>query len=134
MQFCLLAVVLVSFPAGAGDAAIHVTLEGKWAGTAPDGTKVTYEFSPDGWVTWDVAEENFRKEAPEGLKGRYTIRVADPVWLVDIGEFNHPKFKRFAFRGIIAVLDAKSFRMEGRPDRRPTAFGPEAIVFRAEGK
>jgi hypothetical protein len=135
MRLCFFAVVLVTVSSAvADDAAINVTLQGKWVGSARDGTKVTYDFDKDGSITWYVDEENFTKMAPKGLKGKYKIQVADPVWQVDITDFDHPQFKQIAFLGIIEIVDAKSFRMEGRPNQRPKEFGPAAVVFRAQSK
>ena len=135
MRVCLFAVILITASwAVADDAAINVTLEGKWVGSAADGTTVAFDFGKDGSITWFVEKENFKNIAPKGLTGKYKIRVADPVWQLDITDFDHPKFKQFKFLGIIDVTDARSFRMEGRPGQRPKKFGTEAVVFRGERK
>lgn len=114
------------------DAAINVTLNGRWSGNAIDDTKVTYEFTTDGSVKWLVEEENFKKLCPNGLSGKYKIRIADPIWEIDITDFDHPRFKGISFLGILTVSDANTFRLEGRPGQRPKEFGKEATIFRAE--
>jgi|SRR5579863_887503 len=135
MRICLLAVALLcSSQANAAEPAIHVVLEGKWIGNAPDETKITYEFTKDGAITWFVEEPNFMRAFPNGLKGKYKIRVADPAWQIDITDFDSPQFKEFQFLGIVTIINAKSFRMEGRPGQRPKKYGDDAVVFRAEEK
>ncbi len=135
MRFCFFAIALQCCSwATAGEPAIRIAFEGKWVGSAVDGTKVSYDFTKDGEITWFVEEENFKKSFPQGLKGKYKVRVAEPIWQLDITDFDSPQFKQFKFLGIITIVDAKSFRMEGRPGQRPVKFGDEAVVFRAEEK
>jgi hypothetical protein len=136
MRTVLFTLVFLSIPlVSIGDGSIHITLEGRWSGDAPDGTKITYEFNKDGSVTWFVEEENFKKMAPLGLPGKYKIRVAEPHWEMDITDFADPRFKQFKFMAIIKIIDARTFRMEGdRPGTRPKEFGKDAINFRAEAK
>ena len=132
IEVCKAAHAAIKKKASSPDAAINVTLNGRWSGNALDETKITYEFTPDGSVTWFVEEENFKKLCPRGLSGHYKIRIADPVWEIDITDFEHPRFKGISFLGLVSVIDAKSFQLEGRPGQRPKEFGKEATIFRAE--
>ena len=135
MRACLLALIsIASLNVCAADDAIQVTLDGRWSGTAPDGTKISYEFDRAGAVTWFVAEPNFKQAFPQGLHGKYSIRVGAAPWQMDIGSFDDPRFKGVTFQGIVEIIDAQSFRFEGRPDQRIDKFSKEAVVFRAESK
>jgi hypothetical protein len=53
MRVSLLVIALV-LPVGAtaGEGTIKITLDVRWAGVAPDGTEVAYDFSSDGSVIW----------------------------------------------------------------------------------
>jgi hypothetical protein len=133
-SFVILALFSIPLVSRAADPAIHITLEGRWSGTARDGTKIAYEFSKDGSVTWFVDEERFKKMMPNGLPGKYKIRVAEPLWELDITDFENEQFKKIKFLGIVKIIDAKTIRMEGRPNQRPKEFGKEAVDFRAETK
>jgi hypothetical protein len=113
-----------------GEAGIQITFVGSWVAEAPDGTKVSYEFTKEGAVIWRVEDEGFEQLAPDGLKGKYRVRVADPVWQIDITDFEHPEFKPFKFLGIIEILGEERFRMEGEPGRRPKSFGEGSLVFK----
>ena len=112
---------------------IIVSIQGQWKGKAKDGTEVKYTFTKDGCVTWYVGEENFKKAFPNGLKAKYAIRIVKPYAEIDIFDFEAEQFKKVRFLGIIEVLDARSFKMEGQPNlhgERPKTFTEEAIVFR----
>jgi hypothetical protein len=120
--------------AQADDAAINVTLSGEWTATAPDGTEVAYTFSKDGTLTWRVADPNFTGRWPKGLAARYRITVAKPLWEIDIFNFDEPSFKEIRLRGILEIVDSKTFKMDGQPSprgERPKAFGKDALVFHA---
>jgi len=126
---CLLSVVQV---VRAEPAEFHIAIQGRWSGTAIDGTKVSYSFTKEGNVTWYVDEENFKQAYPKGLVAKYKISIAKPYWKFDIHKFEHPMFKDIKFRGILEVLSEKSFRMEGVPSNlgeRPEKFTKDSVMF-----
>lgn len=76
---------------------IFVSIQGQWTGKAKNGTEVTYTFTKDGCVTWNVAEEDFKKAFPNGLKAKYAIRIAKPYAELDIFDFDAEQFKKVRF-------------------------------------
>jgi hypothetical protein len=113
------------------------TLFGDWVGTAPDGTEISYSFTKDGGVIWRVKEKEFLQAFPEGLKGKYQLRVAKPFHEIDIYDFEDPQSKSIRFRGILEFVDDQTFKFEGKPSNqgeRPKQFSNEAITFRQRKK
>jgi hypothetical protein len=107
-------------------------LVGNWTGTSPDGMKVTFQFHKDGSAIWDIDEPNFKRQAPSGLKARYSIREKPPVWELDIYDFDSPAFKDIVFQAILEPVEIGKIRMNGGPSNRgprPTAFDNGTIVF-----
>ena len=129
---CLLSFTQVT---KAEPAKFHITIQGRWSGSAKDGTEISYSFTKNGDVTWHVEEENFKRAFPKGLAGKYKISIAKPYWRIDIHKFEHAMFKDVTFMGILEVLGEKSFRMEGVPSKpsnrrkRPHKFTDEAVTF-----
>jgi hypothetical protein len=112
---------------------IRVSLSGTWMGTAPDGTEISYSFTPEGTVVWKVKEKNFARTFPEGLQAKYRIRVEKPHWEIDIYDFADARFKKSSFRGILAIDDPQTIKMDGRPSNqgeRPRDFTPDAITLK----
>ena len=131
---CLLSFAQVT---KAEPAKFHITIQGRWSGSAKDGSEISYSFTKDGDVTWYVVDENSKPAFPKGLVGKYKITIAKPYWKIDIHKFEHPMFKDVTFMGIFEVLGEKSFRLEGVPSKpsnrgkRPQKFTDEAITFKA---
>jgi hypothetical protein len=118
----------------ADDGNILVNFSGDWNATAPDATEVSYTFSKDGTVIWHVKDENFTRLWPKGLKAKYQVSVAEPLWQIDMFEFDAAQFKGVRLKGIIQIMDDQTFKMEGQPSPRgdrPKAFGKETLVFHA---
>jgi hypothetical protein len=136
-SFSLLIGIAVSLLWAAGaraDGTIVVTLSGDWTAATPDASEVTYNFSTDGTLTWRVTDQKFTRRWPNGLKAKYTVTVAKPIWLIDVYDFDDAEFKPFRLRGIIEITDGQTFKMEGQPSNRgerPEKFGPDALVFHA---
>jgi hypothetical protein len=129
-----IAVSLLWATCARADGSIVVTLSGDWTATTPEGSEVTYNFSTDGTVTWHVNDQKFTRRWPNGLKAKYTVTVAKPIWLIDVFDFDDPELKPFRLRGIIEITDGRTFKMEGQPsnrDDRPEKFGSDALVFHA---
>jgi hypothetical protein len=108
---------------------IHLQFSNIWSGKAPDGTTVSYEFSKKGKVIWRV---EVKGEEKLELEAKYKLVYAKPHLKIDILDFVDPKFKGVVFRGIIQILGAENFKMEGKPSikgDRPERFSDEAIEF-----
>jgi hypothetical protein len=107
-------------------------LVGTWSGKAKDGTQVTYRFHKDGSVLWLVDEPNFKRQAPSGLRAKYTVRPKSPLWEIDIHDFEHAGFKNVSFHGILQPLEKNKVKIEGQPTnrgKRPQSFSDEAVIF-----
>ncbi len=137
MRILFAAIAAASIPvlcSAADEPAINVKLSGKWSATAPDSTEVAYTFSKDGSVLWHVSDPNFTHRWPNGLKAKYQISVAKPLWQIDMFEFDDAQFKGIQLRGIVEILDDRTFKMDGQPSHRadrPKEFGKDTLVFHA---
>jgi hypothetical protein len=134
----LIGILLTTTPvARAGDGQIYLALAGDWRGMAPDRTEVSYSFAKQGTVVWRVKEKGFLRAFSEGLRAKYEVRVGKPICEIDLYDFSDPQFKGIRFRGILEIIDAQTFKMEGTPSNRgerPKEFSKEAMVFRASQK
>lgn len=127
------ALTLAASHASAQDEPIRVTLSGLWTGSAPDDTQIAYVFGYDGSVVWQVNEVNFQRTFPLGLKGKYQLRPGKPYWEMDLFEFGDPRFNEVRFRAIMEIVDARTFKMDGKPSsqgERPKDFTKDAVTFR----
>ena len=73
---CLLSVVQV---VRAEPAEFHIALQGRWSGTAIDGTKVSYSFTKEGNVTWyvdDLRHQDDLRHRDAVRPGRLAGRLA----------------------------------------------------------
>jgi len=95
----LVAVAILGADAETGGESIAVSFNGIWTAAAPDGTAITYDFQGADTVVWFVEEPNFKKMWPNGLRGKYKVRVARPLWEINIEKFESPEFKDFSIPG-----------------------------------
>ena len=115
-----------------GEEVIKVTFSGEWEGKALDGSKVSLEFTHAGGVVWRVLAPNSEEHFLQVYRAKYKLVYADSRLNIDVSDFEGSNLAGLVFQGIVQILGADSFKMEGEiteKGKRPTVFSKDAVVF-----
>lgn len=111
-------------------------LEGSWTGKAKEVVELSFAFTKEGQVTFQINGPKFQQTFPNGIVGKYKIIPGKPYSQIDITDFDKAPFNKTNLLGIVESIDQNTMKMEfkpnpvGSPPKRLEKFTKDAVVFK----